>query len=277
MEQKLEEIKKESREEADEYLYFIKKSVDDGSYFKDAINWYFFRYVTPICDRTLLIFGAIIAFVVLFFLIQMVRSAFPLVEEVPIFIQAKDRSLTFPNLINLKPKKDKDGYDPQIATVDEAVLKYLISNYVKERESFDFRRGEIEDVNNKLSYIRNISTDNEYRVFRLIMSKDNPDSPINFYGQNVVKNIQIDSIKLVKIEPKDFTQKARQYLSNKIPTEAEVGFRANTKSIDLETGIVTEKKDRYIVKIKFAFDGVKKGDKGTINFLVNGYKLYKVK
>ena len=79
MEQKLEEIKNESREEADEYFDFIKKSVDDGSYFKDAVNWYFFRYVTPICDRTLLIFGAMIAFVVLFFLIQMVRSDFPLV------------------------------------------------------------------------------------------------------------------------------------------------------------------------------------------------------
>jgi hypothetical protein len=45
----------------------------------------------------------------------------------------------------------------------------------------------------------------------------------------------------------------------------------------LETGVVTEKKDRYIVKINFAFDGIKKGEKGIINFLVNGYKLYKVK
>ncbi len=277
MEQKLEEIKKENREEANEYFDFIKKSVDDGSYFKDAVNWYFFRYVTPICDRTLLIFGAMIAFVVLFFLIQMVRSAFPLVEEVPIFIQAGDTSLTFPNLINLKPKKGQAGYDPQITTVDEAVAKYLITDYVKERESFDFRKGEIEDVNNKLNHIRNISTDNEYKIFRSIMDKDNPDSPINFYGQNVVKNIQIDSIKLVKIEPKDFAQKARQYLSNKIPTEAEVRLTATIKSVDLETGVVTEKKDRYIVKINFAFDGVKKGEKGIINFLVNGYKLYKVK
>lgn len=83
MKNNIEKIKKENPEQAEAYLSFIKAGVEDGSYFKDALSWYFFRYVRAICDRTLLIFGAIVAAVIFFFLIQMIEGAFPLVQHVP--------------------------------------------------------------------------------------------------------------------------------------------------------------------------------------------------
>lgn len=278
MEQKLEEIKKENSEEVTEYLEFIKSSVNDGTYFKDALNWYFFRYVTPICDRTLLIFGAIIAAFVLFFLVQMVKSAFPLVETVPIFIRAQDQSVAFPNLVALKPKKGLANYDPEVATVDEAVAKYLVSTYVKDREGFDFRDAEIEDVNKKFNRVRNVSSAEEYRNFQLIMSKDNPDSPINQFGQNVVRTVEIQSVKFVKKEATDFASKAKEFLSKTIPSEAEIRFVETTKSTNLEDGTTKEDKENYLVKISFAFDGVSKDEQQRIlKFTVNDYKLFKVK
>ena len=277
MEQKLEEITKESQEEADQYFEFIKASVADGSYFKDAINWYFFRYVTPICDRTMLIFGAIIASVVLYFLVQMVQSAFPLVEEVPVFIKAQDQSVSFPNLVALKPRKGQAGYDSSVKTVDEAIAKYLIATYVKDREGFDFIKAEIADVNNKFNRIRNTSSAAEYRNFQLVMSKDNPESPINHFGQPVTKRVEIESIKLVQKEEQDFAHRAREYLTNKIPTEAEVRFSTVTRVKNVESSNPEETRDRYIVKISFVFDGVNKDGRGMLNFNVNGYKLYKVK
>lgn len=277
MEQKLEEITKESQEEADEYFKFIKSSVANGSYFKDAVNWYFFRYVTPICDRTMLIFGAILAAVVLYFLVQMVQSAFPLVEEVPVFIRAQDQSVSFPNLVALKPRKGHAGYDPSVKTVDEAIAKYLLETYVQDREGFDFSKAEIADVNNKFNRVRNTSSAAEYRIFQLIMSKDNPDSPINHFGQPVSKIVEIESVKLVKNEPKNFASKAREYLINKIPTEAEVRFSTVTIIKSVERSTPEEIRDRYIVKVTFAFDGVSKEGRGMLNFNVNGYKLYKVK
>jgi type IV secretory pathway component VirB8 len=277
MEQKLEEIKNMDQEEVDEYFQFIKSSVADNSYFKDALDWYFFRYVTPICDRSLLIFGAVIAAVVLFFLTQMIKSAFPLVQEAPIFIRSLDQSLYFPNLVKLKPKKGEFGYDPEITTVDEAVAKYLLSLYVKDREGYDFSKAEVEAVNNKFNHIRNLSADNEYRSFQLIMSKNNSDSPINYFGQNVVKSIKIDSVKFIRNEPQDFGSRARKYLSIKIPAEAEVRFSAITKTADDNNETLKEEKENYVVKIKFAFSGVKKDEQGTLNFTINSYKLYKVK
>lgn len=260
----------------EEYSQFIKSSVTDGSYFRDALDWYFFRYLSPICDRTLLIFGAIIAAIVLFCLVKMIQSAFPLVQKVPIFIQAEDQALYFPNLVELKPKKTSKNYDPAITSVDQAVLKYLLSIYVKDRESFDFSKGEIDDVNKKINRVKNVSSADEYRSFQLIMSKDNPDSPIQQFDKDVVKTVEIESVNLIKKEPQDFAEKAKEYLSNVIPTSAEVRFIATTTERSDEDGDKVIK-ERYLAQINFDFTGVDKDKKGSLNFMVNSYKLFKIK
>jgi len=275
MEKNIEEINQEEAEQAKEYSEFIKTSVADGSYFKDALNWYFFRYVTPICDRTLLIFGAIIACVVLFCLTQMIRSAFPLVEKVPIFVRAKDQSLYFPSLVNLKPTAKQPGYDRLIENVDEAVAKYLISVYVKDREGFDYSKAVVDDVNKKFNRIRAMSSGDQYRNFQLIMSKDNPDSPINKFGQNVVKNVKIDSIIFLRKQQKSFVDKARGFMSNQIPTEVEVRFTATTRTTT-EDG-ASDNIESYLAKISFAFSGANKSKNDRIDFSVNSYKLFKIK
>ncbi len=274
---RLSELARENNEEAKEYFHFIKNSVNNRSYFNDALDWYLFRYISPICDRTLLIFGAIIAAVVLYFLVQLVESAFPLVVQEPIFIRSVDQTKNFPNLIGLKPKKGKEGYDPELRTVDEAYAKYLITSYVKDREGYDFSKAEIEDVNKKFNHIRNLSSASEYRNFQAVMSKNNPSSPIRNFGLNIVKSIEIDSVKFIRNDPQDLATKARQYLSNKIPTEVEVRFTATIKTTNDKEETSTEK-ERYLAKINFTFEGVNKDTKsGVLNFAVNTYALYKVK
>ncbi len=274
MDQKKEEIQAESSEERAEYFEYIKASVEDKSYFKDALDWYFFRYVTPICDRTLLIFGAIVATVVLFFLFQLIKGSFPLVEEVPVFIAADDPSISFPNIVSLKPKKGKENYDQDIKTVDEAIAKYMLSLYVKERESYDFSKAEAEEVNRKFNYIKTLSSAEEYRNFQLIMSPDNPISPIKDFGYPITKNITVESVKFNRKEVHDFKDKIMEFISVELPSEAEVRFFSVVKT-RLDSG-VKEEKQRYLAKIKFRFDGVKK-DERKINFTVSSYKLYNIR
>lgn len=260
----------------DEYHQHIKQSVEDGSYFKDALNWYFFRYVTPICDRTILIFGAIVAAVVLFFLVQMIRSAFPLVEEKPIFIKSFDQSRVFPNLVKLKFKEGEEGYDQNIATIDEAVLKYLLQVYVDERESYDFSKAEVKAVNRKFNHIKNNSSAAEYKSFQLIMSRDNPDSPINNFGKNVNRKVTIESVKLIKKEKHGFAQKARDFLLNEIPQNAEVRFVTNTRYYNADSTVNKAESARFIAKINFSFDGVSPLNGSRLNFVVKGYRLFKI-
>ncbi|MDX2083390.1 MAG: VirB8/TrbF family protein [Rickettsiales bacterium] len=279
MEQKFEHLKKENPEELLQYFDFIKSSVKDGSYFKDGLNWYFFRYVNPFCERTIFTFAALVASIVFYCLIQMIQGAFPLVEKDPIIIPAVDQSQYFPNLVPLKPHAKGPGsknYDPEIVTVDEAIAKYLLSVYVKDREAYDYSKSEVEDVNNKFAHIRNTSSASQYREFQLFMSKDNPDSPIHNFGQKVSKSVEIESVKFLKEEPKDFSQKAKDFLTVKIPTEAEVRFSTTLKTAD-ENGDIKTSKESYLAKIDFSFSGVSKESKNNnLDFLVNSYKLYKV-
>jgi type IV secretory pathway component VirB8 len=278
MEQKLEEVKKQDHQHVNDYFEFIKESVKDKSYFKDGLNWYFFRYVSPICDRAMLFFGGIISVVVCYFLFQMIQSAFPLIVSEPLFLKAHNQSLYYPKLVRLKPNHNMPNYDANIKTVDEAVLKYLLIIYVQDRENYDFSKAEIEDVNKKFNRIKNNSSIEEYKNYQLIMSKDNPNSPINNFGLNVVKKVVIESFRFIREEPKDFTIMAREYLANKIPTKAELRFLATTKSTSTY-GEVQEEKERYLARVDFKFYGIEKDskDSNSLKFSVNSYKLFKVK
>lgn len=269
------EAYKENDEDAKGYLDFVKESIEEGSYFKDATNWYFFRYLSPICDRTMLLFGFIIAVIVTFFLYEMIKSAFPLVEEKPIFILEKDASIYFPHLIALKPKKGEVGYDRNLETVDEAILKYLIKSYIIERESFDFSDANIAEVNRKFNYLQSTSSARQYQLFQMIMGKENPESPINFFGKPVTKTVEIESIKLIKKEYKGFVDQAKYFLTHDIPTEAEIRFVVITKRAITKEDI-KESRERFLSKISFSFDGVLKEKKDKLNFIVSQYRLFKI-
>lgn len=285
MEQKFESFKQENPEELQEHFDFVRSSVKDGSYFKDGLNWYFFRYVDPFCQRTILTFAGILSCVVCYSLYVMIEGAFPLVQKDPIFIKAYDQSLYLPTLVPLKPHEKGPGsekYDPTIKTVDEAILKYLLTIYISDREGYDFSKAEVDDVNIKFSRIRNTSSEAQYREFQMYMSKDNPNSPILNFGRDIVKTINVRSVKFIKDEPTDFASKAKEFISVKIPTEAEVKFVATTKKTD-DNGVITSDNQNYVAKISFNFSGAskeinkdEKNKKRNLGFLVKQYKLYKV-
>ena len=121
--------------EQQEYNNFIKASVASGDYFKDARDWYMIRYVYPVCERTILFFIAGFAGVIFYILTTTIMTSLPIKEEVPIIIRPTDQSKYFPVI-----KKLKNSVELQ--NVDEAVVKYLITEYIKKREGFDFRKNQ---------------------------------------------------------------------------------------------------------------------------------------
>ncbi len=276
MEKNIVELKNENSPEVKEYFEFIKDSVADKSYFKDGLNWYFFRYLKPVCDRTILIFGSIISVVVLYFLIEMIQNSFPLVEEKPIIVTAIDETRFYPKLISLK-KRD-NSYNVDYKNVDQVLAKYLIEYYVKERESFDFSDGELNKVNRKYDRVKNMSSLDEYRIFQKIMSKDNPSSPINFFGQDVTRSVEIDSFNYIFEDETNqgIAIRAKNFLISKVPQSAQVYFTATTKTKISEVNSEIES-ERFMVKIDFYFDGVNSENEGEIDFAIKSYELYKIK
>jgi type IV secretory pathway component VirB8 len=260
-----------------EYNNFIKESVMNGKYFKDGREWYIFKYITPICDRALLIISIFTVFIIIYMIQTIGSSMYPIKVSQAIFIPPQDLSLYQVSIAHIKPKRGDPNFDPEIQTFDESILKYLISNYIKNRESFDFRSGLVEDVNKKFNQIKSNSTFREYKNFQLIMSKNNKNSPIHNFGKNVKKEISINSIKFTRKEGRNAFEKALFYIANSPPLEADVDFTAITTSIN----DINEKNkiyERFLVKIKYDYQQIFKNDKQpSIGFNVNQYVLFRVK
>ncbi len=276
MEKTIEELRKENNEEVLGYLAFVKDSVEDRSYFKDGLNWYFFRYLLPICDRTLLIFSAIIGVVILFCLVQMFQSALPLVEKIPIFVYSKDQANYFPHLVQLRLGPRAKSITSTATVVDEYVARYLIADYVKNREGYDFSSGKIEDVNTKIVWVKNTSSNGEYDLFQKMIDKDNPKSPVNYLGMNIKKVVNVESVNLIRRTSTNLTEKVRVFFQDRLPFEADVKF-ATTLIIVNTHGVVTKVSERYLVKIIFGFGGIKKDKSGNLDFVVKSYRLFRFK
>ena len=254
-------------EEKREYSSYIKSLVADGSYFKDAKDWYLFRYVQPICERTILFFVAIITGFVTYILITTIFNSLPIKQEVAVVIRPKDQSLYFPTI---KLLRDEAG----IRNVDEAVSKYLLTEYIKKREGFDFRKTNIEALNNQMNYVKNNSSIQEYRDFQAFLSKDNPNSPIIYFGRDFKRIVDINSVEFIHKKTNTLVDEARYFVASEIPSSADIRYSITTKinSADVST-------QQYLSKINFRFSGVssEKGNNSKLEFTVISYKTYKVK
>jgi type IV secretory pathway component VirB8 len=248
-----------------EYNNFVKQSVKDGSYFKDAMDWYIFRYVNPICERTMLFFIALLCLLISYILIIIIYNSLPLVQHVPIIIKAKDVSRYTPIIKSLRDSED-------IRTVDEAVVKYLLIKYLKDREEFDFRKADIEVLNKKFAAIRNNSSVDQYREFQAFMNKDNPTSPIRNWGKNITRLVKINSFSFKRIELSNFVDRAKDFMSVEVPGEVEIRYNV----INFDNG--TEDKQTYLARIKFKFLGIDtENPKKNLELTVVEYKNFLVK
>jgi type IV secretory pathway component VirB8 len=226
----------------------------------------------------------------------MLSYIFPLIEKKPIFIRSIDEAKYHFYLQNLKPHPksaiDKEKYDPKITNLNEAVAKKLVSYYVKEFESYDYRETSFDKVNEKFNKIRNLSSKKVYSDFQNMMSSDNPSSPVNFIGKDIQRKIIINSTSIAKKSPQESLNKAKNFFfEDQIPNQAEVDFTTITKIAD-EDGY-RDIAENYIAKITFEFSGTRDTEKFSykknkahqaindkereIKFIVTNYQLLKVK
>lgn len=261
-------LNQENQEQTKEYFDAIKASVEDSSYYKDGLDWYFFRYVNPFCERTIFFIAFILTAVLFYYLFNLIQSSYPLVRKVPVILKAVDESEYFPYLTKLYIDKDAQN-------IDEAVASYLLKKYVINRESHDYSDGEIEPINIKFNQIKNTSSVSEYINFQNFMSKQNPDSPIWDFGKDAYRKVSIESAHFIREDPKTFSDKAKSLLMNIMPTDAEVTYFLDYKHAD---GTKTQQK--FMVKINFTFSGVQRpvnnDNNPVLGFIVNSYKKYTI-
>ncbi len=254
-------------EEQQEYNDFVKSLVADGSYFKDARDWYMFRYVQPVCERTMLFFIITIASFITYILVTTIFNALPIKQEVAVTIRPVDQSRYFPVI---KPLKDS----VELKNIDEAVSKYLLTEYIKKREGYDLRKTNIAHLNNQMNYIKNNSSIQEYRDFQSFLSKNNPDSPIIYFGRDFQRVVDINSVEFPREETDNLIDTARYFVASDLPSNANIKYTVTTK---INSAVTSTQK--YLVKINFKFSGVnsKKSANSNLDFTVISYKIYKIK
>jgi type IV secretory pathway component VirB8 len=149
-----------------EYQKFIKESVANGSYFRDSIDWYLFRYVKPVSDRSML-FCIIFIIGFIFYLIKSMldvvypaghnRLKLPIIISQPIFVDFIDQNKYQPNLVTLKKINTNKNL-----TTDQIIINHFLNFFVKNFEEFDYSSANLTLVNEKTDLIRNISS---YQVY----------------------------------------------------------------------------------------------------------------
>jgi len=269
-------ISKDQEVEA-EYNKFIQENIQNNKYFEDAKDWYFFRYVSPICDRTYLFIAIAILFSLMFVIYKINLAIFPLRIVQPIYIQAKNDIGPYDvNLVKLKPKKGEANYDRNVENFDDSIIKFLLVKYIKDREEFDFRKGDVTDLNLKYSLIKNNSSFLEYKNFQKIMSKENRSGPIQYFGKNYFKTVVINNIRFYRKEPANIAQKLLYFIISPIPYQADIRFQGILHYID-DYGNNISTIENFMAKINYEYQAIYKNDfQPNLNFMVNKYTLYKI-
>jgi type IV secretory pathway component VirB8 len=213
------------------------------------------------------IFILIITSFVTYILVITNIESLPIKQEVAIVIRPKDQLRYFPVIKNLKNSVG-------LRNIDESVSKYLLTEYVKKREGYNFRKTNIEKLNSQMDYVKNNSSIQEYKDFKSFLSKDNEGSPINFFGRDFQRIVDINSVEFPKIVTDSLLDKAKYFMEDEIPDKANIRYTITTK-----INSVTTSSQKYLVKINFKFSGVNSANKGgsNLNFTVTSYKIYKIK
>jgi type IV secretion system protein VirB8 len=258
-------LKDLDQDQKEGYFKFINATVEDGSYFKDARDWYIFRYIYPVCERTLLFFIASIAGLVTYILAITIINAFPITQESPVVIHSKDQSVYFPVI---KPLKDSI----ELTTIDEAVIKYLSTKYLQKREAYNFRKFDIRSLNDRLNYIKNNSSSQEYINFQTFLNKSNPRSPILYFGKDFQRSVNIDMVSFPRRNTDDLIKKAKDMLSSQIPKMIDIRYTITNK-----INSKTSSTEKYLTRLSFTFSGVQQESQSKLNFNVTSYKTYNLK
>lgn len=161
----------------DEISKSLMKQIKDGRYFSDARDWYSLRYLMPVPERSLLIFITILSLIAGLVATWTSYSMFPVVRSYEVMIRV-DSSIDTYSIIK---RLTEEGL-----TTRQSVAKYLLQDYVKVREAYDYQEFEPQFLR-----MKEASSKKVYREFENEMSTSNPNSRTVNYGKYITRDVRV--------------------------------------------------------------------------------------
>lgn len=166
----------------------IAGKIRDGSYYKDAREWYARHYLFPITERSFLIITTAVLTVMFTISVMNISLISGVSEEIPFPIKIENTTDYFPYIKPIAEQSD----DTQ-----SAVARYLISEYIKAREEYSYHDNKQGKLKQVLKHVKSSSAKEVLDEYQNYMSVTNPYSPIIRYGDNIERTIEIKSFKFL--------------------------------------------------------------------------------
>ena len=243
----------------------INSSIEDGTYYEKAMEWYLFKFCRPISDRIFVFVVFIIYLITVFLLYLQIKSWFPLTINRPIVLLNKDAQFKQVVLKMENPYKNPDF----------ALLNYLLRNYVKVREEYIEGSLDLLKIDNRLRKVANNSIREITKEFQTVFDANDAKNPIKRLGRSGSRKIEITSVDLDIKKLTLFEKITRINKLIEMPRSAVIRYDVD------EISARRRKKESWEVKISFNYAGViinkESNEMILTEFTVTEYKNKKIR
>ena len=157
----------------------IAAEVESGEYYAKAREWYSALYHAPIPERCFFIVVMALALLTTYFAVTSFLALQPINPAVPFVVVSHDVFEEVPSIRHIALPREAP---------DSALMRFLVENYVKEREEYNFDR-----YGRDVSGVRGQSDAATYAAYQQLIDPQNPRSPVALYERHTQRNIWVRS------------------------------------------------------------------------------------
>lgn len=163
----------------------IAELVESGEYFIESRKWFCRMYLSVYTQHIYSLILALTVIITSFIIYTLAQGNYE-IQHIPFAIYATDPTEKFPKISALNNGKEE---------MMISVARYLVSHYVKLRETYEPTFSENDKLTSHLEKIRKLSSRQVYSDFvSFVDPNSNPSSPILRYRDNVTRKIEIKKV-----------------------------------------------------------------------------------
>lgn len=218
----------------------IAEKIRSGEFFRESRRMYDFDVHDSMTERYFYLLITGLASLILLIAIVGANGLYPLQRAVPFIVSTDNIAEEIPVIRSLLSYKGED--------VDDALLRFILKNYVTLRESYD-----IDTFDRNLNGVKSQSEEAVFNEFQRQVDPRNSESPITMYQRHSTRRIDVLSSRWLNSEPPIM----------EVIYESTVEGRGEAK------------KSRWQANIAFNYSGIAldgKGEVKPVTFMVTGYK-----
>jgi len=169
----------------------INSSIENGSYYYNARAWYSDMFHRPIAERSFYVIVIFLSIINTYLAINSFINVFPIKPTVSFTLYSDDIWEDYPQIkkLSLSPEENKNV----------AVMRFMLSSYLENRESYDLPKYESRYLN-----IWSQSAPDVREDYKQEIDPSNPSSPYAQYKNTAKRELKIESIRFNHIKDNNF-------------------------------------------------------------------------